>query len=110
MCARDRLRRRRRDKGRCQCRSLLRPAPLADPTFRHLVARFHRLGPRPLAELLAELACERLLRGEIEVRLEQYLARLDRGVLEATGGGELVALRPWLVPPDRDTPQPEEGL
>lgn len=98
MRTRDRLRRRRRDKGRCQRLCSLRPDPLADAHFRRLVARFHRLGPRPLAEFLAEIACERMLRSEIEVRLEQYLARLDRGVLEAAGGAELVVLRPHGLP------------
>lgn len=94
MRGRDRLRRHRRSMGRCQRLCCLRPAPLADPCFRRLVARFHALGPRPLAELLAELAAERLLRSEIEARLEEYLARLDRDLLNAIDGAELVAIRP----------------
>lgn len=77
----------------------LRPAsPLADPTFRRLVARFHRLGARVLAELLAEIVCERMLRSEVEARLEEYVARLDRDLLDATGGAERLAIRPRRVP------------
>lgn len=63
-----------------------------------------------MAEFLAELGAERLLRREIEVRLADFVIRLDRERLAATGGAELVALRPWRVPPDCDTAQPEEGL
>lgn len=109
MPRRERLRRGRRSKGRCQRLRSLRPAPLADAHFRQLIERFHRLGPRVLGELLSELGAQGLLRTTIETRLEEYVARLDRGLLGATGGAELVALRPWLVPPNRDTPQPEDG-
>lgn len=94
MPRRERLRRHRSRKGRCRCLCSLRPAPLADAHFRHLVRQFHRLGPRPLAEFLAEIACERMLCSEIEARLEAYLARLDRSVLEALDGAELTVLRP----------------
>lgn len=97
MCARDRLRRHRRRKGRCQC-LCSRPDPLADAHFRRLVRQFHRLGPRPLAEFLAELACERLLRSEIEARLTDFVIRLDRDLLEATGGAEILAIRPHGLP------------
>lgn len=113
MRGRDGRLRRHRDQ-RCRPRRLHYAFPassLADPAFRHLVARFHALGPRVMAELLAELGAEGLMRTTIETRLEEYVARLDRDLLKATGGGaEILALRPWLVPPSRDTPQPEEGL
>lgn len=61
---RDRLRRRRGRRRRPLCGAF--PAsPLADPRFWRLCRQFHALGPRPLAEFLAELAGERMLRTRI---------------------------------------------
>ena len=74
---RDRLRRLRDCAGRRRlCRAS--PAPLADAHFRHLVERFHRLGPGALAEFLAELGGGWLLRSEIELRLAEYVVRPER--------------------------------
>jgi hypothetical protein len=56
--------------------------------FRRLLERLHQLGPRPVGELLLEVANGRDL---IEA-LEEY-ARLDPAVVEALG------VRDWPTPP-----------
>jgi Ser/Thr protein kinase RdoA (MazF antagonist) len=61
------------------------PIDLRDARFRRDVERLHRLGPRPLAEMLAELAARRLLRTEIDALVARY-ARLDGAALDAAGG------------------------
>ena len=48
------------------------PIDLRDARFRRAVERMHRLGPRALAEMLAELAAKRLLRTEIEVLVTRF--------------------------------------
>jgi hypothetical protein len=53
--------------------------------FRHDVAHLHALGPRAIAELLAELGAARMVRTEIEVLLRKY-RRLDPAVVAALGG------------------------
>ncbi len=40
--------------------------------FRRTVERIHRLGPRPLAELLAEIGEQRLCRTYLEQRIRRY--------------------------------------
>jgi hypothetical protein len=59
---------------------------LADIRFRRAVARLHRLGPRSLYEMLAELGAQRLIRSEIEDLVEHYVDRLTPEMLLATGG------------------------
>ena len=58
---------------------------LAGPRFEHMVKHLHRLGPRPLAELLAEIATATGEPGLIADRLQAY-AGLDPEILRAVGG------------------------
>ena len=58
--------------------------PLAGPRFENVVERLHRLGPRPTAELLSEIARHTGQSSFIAHRLEEY-ARLDRDILRALG-------------------------
>ncbi len=58
---------------------------VADLRFRHQVLRLHRLGPRAVAELLAEIGAERSIQTVIDKKLDTY-AELDPEALEATGG------------------------
>lgn len=60
-----------------------------DVRFRRLIERFHALGPRPLAELLAELGAERLLPHVLEQRLAEYVDRLAPEMLRALGADRL---------------------
>ena len=62
----------------------------AEVRFRHLVARFQRLGDRALAEFLLEVGGRQsLVRTAIETRLGDYVDRLDPAVLVAPGADEL---------------------
>lgn len=65
-----------------------RPEALADLRFQRLCVKMHALGPRALAEFLAELGAERLIRFRIEKKLERYAA-LDPAVLRALGADQL---------------------
>ena len=58
---------------------------VADLRFRRKVQRLHGLGPRVLAELLAEIAAERNIRVVVERKLDRF-TNLDPGALNATGG------------------------
>ena len=58
--------------------------PLAGPRFERQVVCVHALGPRPLAELLIEIASHTGQSSFIAHRLEEY-ARLDRDILRALG-------------------------
>ena len=60
------------------------PVDLADRRFYRDVERLHRLGPRAVYELLAELGARRMVRTEIEVMLHRY-ARLDPAMFDALG-------------------------
>jgi len=62
---------------------------LGDARLRHDVERLHRLGPRAVYELLAEIGRERLLRVDIERRVARY-ARLDPASLAAIARAEEV--------------------
>ncbi len=57
---------------------------LAGPRFEHLIERVHRLGPRPLAELLAEIATATVEPDLIADRVEAY-AGLDPEAVRAVG-------------------------
>ena len=57
---------------------------LAGPRFERHVVRVHSLGPRPLAELLAEIATATGQSSFIAHRLEEY-ARLDPELVRALG-------------------------
>ncbi len=58
---------------------------VADLKFRRRVERFHALGPRVTAELLAEIGAERSIQTVIDQKLDHY-ARIEPEALEATGG------------------------
>ncbi len=60
--------------------------------FQRKVERVHRLGPRILGEMLAELGAERSIMTIIDRKLDIY-AHLDPATLEATG-----ADRFWPAP------------
>ena len=58
---------------------------LAEIKFQRAVGKLHRLGPRLLAEMLAELVAQHLLRREIEALAAGYAA-LDAATVDAVGG------------------------
>jgi len=58
---------------------------LGDVRLQRDVEKVHRLGPRPLYEMMIELGHDRLLRVEIERLVARYAA-LDPAVVEALGG------------------------
>ncbi len=58
---------------------------VADMRFRHRAQRLHRLGPRAVGKILAELGAERSIMTIIDQKLDTY-AELDPETLEATGG------------------------
>lgn len=70
---------------------------VADLKFRRLVGRVHALGPRVVAELLAEIAAERSIMVLIEQKLERYAA-LPVGVVEALNAAEMPAVPLRQVP------------
>jgi hypothetical protein len=59
--------------------------------FQRLVRQAHALGPRVIAELLAEIGAEFLIRVSIERKLERYAA-LDPQILRAVGADRFP---PW---------------
>ena len=65
---------------------------VADMRFRHQVLRLHRLGPRVVGELLAELGAERSIMTLIDQKLDRY-TELEPEALEAAGGDGF-----WPVP------------
>ncbi len=65
---------------------------VADMRFRRRVLRLHRLGPRVVGELLAEIGAERGIQTIIEQKLATY-AKLDPGMIEAAGGSDF-----WPAP------------
>lgn len=72
---------------------------VADVRFRLLVRKVHALGPRVLAEFLAELAAERSIMTPIEQKLEQYAA-LDPSALAYLGGDQMPEAPLHAVPSD----------
>ena len=76
---------------------------IADVRLRRAVARLHLLGPRVLAEFLAELGAARMVRTEIEEMLARYNARLDPEILGVVGGDRFppIPLR-LIAEPDSD--------
>ena len=65
---------------------------VADIRFRMLVRQIHRLGPRVVGELLAELGAERAVRTVIDAKLERY-AELDPEAVTSAGGDDF-----WPTP------------
>ena len=70
--------------------------PLAGPRFEFIVEHLHRLGPRPLAELLIEIASHTGQSSFIAHRLEEYV-RLDRDILRALGGDRFPVMPLGLI-------------
>ncbi len=66
--------------SRTSCKTQL----LAGPRFERQIARVHALGPRPLAEMIAEIATATGEPGLIADRLQAY-AGLDPEILRALG-------------------------
>ena len=63
-----------------------KPIPIIDSQFRRQVERVHALGPRVVAELLAEIGAERSIRTLIDQKLRRY-AELEPKVIEVVEGG-----------------------
>jgi hypothetical protein len=79
----------------------LTPAPplgLADIRFRRAVTQLHALGPRVVAELLAEIAAAYLLRTPIEAMVERYIGRLDPATTRAIGADRFAPLPMRAIP------------
>ena len=71
---------------------------VADLRFRRRVERLHRLGPRAVGELLAELGVERSINTIIDSKLATYVD-LDAAAIEAAGGDSFWPLPFWAVRP-----------
>ena len=65
---------------------------VADLRRRRQVERLHRLGPRAVGELLAEISAERSIGTAIDRKLATY-AELELEAIEAAGGEKF-----WPVP------------
>ena len=64
---------------------LVAPEVVADMRFRRQVERLHLLGPRAVAELLAEIGAERGITAIVDRKLDLY-TELDPAAIEAVGG------------------------
>ncbi len=65
---------------------------VADLQFRRRIERLHRLGPRVIAELLAEIGAERSITTIIDSKLAAY-TELEPATIEAAGGDKF-----WPAP------------
>lgn len=74
---------------------------LAEMRFRRDVGRVHRLGPRVMFELLAELGRKHFIRSEVEQLAARYAARLDPALLRAVGADRFPPLPLRAVAGDR---------
>ncbi len=70
---------------------------VAKMRFRHRVQHLHRLGPRAVGELLAELGAERSIMTLIDRKLDTYVDP-DAEALAATGGADFWPLPLNVVP------------
>jgi hypothetical protein len=61
----------------------------ADLRFARDVEAIRRLGPRPIAELLAEIGRAFLFRSDIDSAVTRYARRLTPEMLAATGGDRM---------------------
>src|ERR1700693_1070262 len=75
----------------------LRTQALDDLLFQRAISRLHRLDPRILLELLAEIGRERLLRNYLERKIDRYLA-LPGTALDLTGARDFPPQPIRLVP------------
>lgn len=64
---------------------------VADPQYRRHIEHLHEQGPRPVAELLAELAVEHGLQSEINAKLLRY-SKISDARLDEIGGREFPPL------------------
>jgi len=69
----------------------LPPTDLADARFQRAVAKLHRLGERPLYEMLVELGGRYLLRTEIETAVDRFSA-LNLATVDAVGARHFVVI------------------
>ena len=69
---------------------------LAGPRFERMIEHLHRLGPRPVAELLIEIAHGTGQSALIADRIEAY-SRLDADFIRAVGGDKFPPIPPELV-------------
>ena len=76
---------------------------VADMRFRHQVVRLHRLGPRVVGELLAEIGAERSIQTVIDQKLDTY-AELEPETLEVTGGDRFWPAPLYEVQPSSELP------
>jgi hypothetical protein len=86
-----------------------RPVERAEYRPRRAAEKLYRLGPRPLAELLLELARERLLFTVIEEKLRRYTERLSPAALAACSGDSLPPTSIQLVMTGRTQSTPRLG-
>ena len=70
---------------------------LAGPRFEHLCRQVHALGPRPMAELLAEIATATGEPNLIADRLQAYAA-LDAEIVRAVGGDRFAPMPLQVMP------------
>ncbi len=71
---------------------------VASLKFRRQVEHLHRLGPRVVGELLAEIGAERSIQTLIDRKIDTYAA-LNPEALEATGGDDFWPPPLWKVRP-----------
>ncbi len=69
---------------------------LAGPRFEHLCRQVHALGPRPMAELLAEIATATGEPNLIADRVEAY-SKLDPEIVRAVGGDRFAPMSLQVV-------------
>ena len=70
---------------------------LGGPRFERQIERLHRLGPRPTAELLAEIAADTGATNLVVGLVEKY-AELDPGVVRAVGGDRFPPMPLQVMP------------
>ena len=75
---------------------------LADFRFARRVVRLHRLGPRALFELLAEIGARHLIRVPVEHIVREYTDRLDRDTLRSLVGDRMPPVPVHRIPPNDD--------
>jgi hypothetical protein len=77
------------DRPRLALLSSYEPIDLADARFARDVVALWRLGPRAVAELLAEISGEFLIRVSVEKKVERFARRLTPELLRAAGADQM---------------------